>query len=197
MRHRKRKGKLNRSTSHRIATLSMMAKHLIMYQGIRTTHAKAKEARRLAERLITLAKKNDLTARRRAFSILKDRDVVVRLFKDIMPLFANRVGGYTRIIPIRTRRGDGAELVLLELTEKIKEEKPEKKHKAKEKKTEPKESKTVERKPEDSKGMPEISQEEKEERIVEEVKKDRARKEEKRVEKKGFFKKFFRRRTNM
>ena len=195
MRHGKRRSKINRKSTHRKATFSMMAKHLFIHQEVKTTLGKAKEARRLAERLITIAKKDDLASRRRAFSILRDRDTVVRLFKEIRPLFSKRIGGYTRIIPIRHRRGDGARIVLLELTERIKEEEPIKKIKAQKlKATEPKPTKPEK---EVKRVVPEVSPEVKKEKTVEEVKKDKAKKEEKRVEKKSFFKKFFRRRTKM
>lgn len=199
MRHRKRRTKFNRTTAHRKATLSMIAKHLLIHQRIKTTHTKAKEARRLVEKLITLAKNDNLSARRRVFSVLKDRKTTLRLFNETVKLFQNRIGGYTRIIPLKYRRGDGADIVMLELTEKIKKEETAKKPKAKEKKPEaPKLEKEKERpKAEVHRSGPEIKPEVKDEKIVEEVKKEKAKLEEKRIEKKSFFKKFFRRRTKM
>ncbi len=205
MRHRVKKSRFGKMDAHRKAMLSLMAKQLFMYQRIKTTLVRAKEAGRLAEKLITIAKENDLNARRRVFAVVRDEDIVKRLFKDIMPLFSSRKGGYTRIIPLGYRRGDGAELVYLDLTEKVKEEKPVKKEKAK-KKASAAEKETSAKKSKEAKDTaaahtapaPEISQAVKEEKTVENVKKDRARKEDAtRVEKKNFFKKFFRRRSGM
>ena len=96
--------------------------------------ARAKEVRRLAERLITLAKTDTVNARRKAYVVLADRDLVGKLFKEVVPLFKNRTSGYTRIIPLGFRRGDGAQLCFLELTEKKMVEKLPKKKKAKEEK---------------------------------------------------------------
>jgi len=194
MRHKKKRSRLNRDDSLRKATLKMMARDLFKHQSIRTTLVKAKAAGRTAEKLITLAKKDDMNARRRAFDALRDRGVVIRLFKEILPLFKNRTSGYTRIIRLGTRRGDGAEIVMLELTEKIKEEKKEKKL-FRNKKAVP-EGDSQAQAPK-TKATPEVSQDVKEEKTVEDVKKDRAKKEDKKIEKKGFFRKFFRRKTNM
>jgi len=206
MRHRKIKSRLGRMDAHRKATFSLMARNVFKYQGIKTTAGKAKEARRVVEKLITLAKVDSIAARRRAFSVLKDDDIVRRLFKEIVPLFKSRPGGYTRVIPLSHRRGDGASMVLLELTERVQEEeKPKKKKKVKEKKPaavtaeEPVKEKVKEKKPveEVKTPAPEITPEVKEEKVVEDVKKEKAKKETKKIEKKGFFKRFFRRRTNM
>lgn len=115
-------------TAHRNATLRNMVKNLFKYQKINTTLARAKEARRLAERLITISKDDSVFARRRAYSFLTDRDLVGKLFKEITPLFKARTSGFTRIIPLGFRRGDGASLCILELTEKnIVEKLPKKK----------------------------------------------------------------------
>jgi len=128
MRHRKRRSKLGMMTAHRNATLRNIVKALLKYQRIKTTHARAKEARRLAEGLITLSKTDSIAARRRAYSVLTDRDLVTKLFNEIAPLFKTRNSGYTRIIPLGFRRGDGASLSILELTEKkIVEKLPKKK----------------------------------------------------------------------
>lgn len=199
MRHRNIKSRLNRHDAHRKATLALMAKAMFIHQSIKTTYAKAKVARKLIERLITTAKHDSVNARRKVFSVIRDEDVVARLFKEIAPLFSKRIGGYTRIISLKNRRGDGAEIVLLELVEKVKEAKPEKKAKLKkEKKTKTEDTKKEHEKPEEHhKAVPEVKQEIKEERVVEDVKKDRARKEDKKVEDKGFFKKFFRRKQGM
>lgn len=118
MRHRKARSRLSMMTSHRNATMRNMVQSLLKYQRIETTFARAKIARRLAEHLITIAKLDTVGARRRAYSVLSDRDMVARLFKEIAPLFKNRNSGYTRIIPLGFRRGDGATLAFLELTEK-------------------------------------------------------------------------------
>lgn len=121
-------------TAARNATLRNIVKALFKYQRIELSTARAKVARRLAEHLITLSKTDTVASRRMAFDILTDRDIVGKLFKEISPLFKNRGSGYTRIIPVGFRRGDGAELCLLELTEKNIVEKLPKKKKAKEEK---------------------------------------------------------------
>ncbi len=118
MRHRKKRSKLGMKTSHRKAALRSMAKALLKYQRIEISLARAKEVRRLVEHLITLSKDDTVTSRRRAFDILTDRDLVGKLFKETAPLFKNRSSGYTRIIPTYFRRGDGANMCILELTEK-------------------------------------------------------------------------------
>lgn len=123
MRHGKRNIKFGRHPAHRKATLISLASNLIRYNRIETTLAKAKETKRLADRIITWGKKGSLHHRRLVYSLLSDRDLVGIVFKDLAPLFANRQGGYTRIIQTRTRPGDGAALAILEWTEK-KSEKP-------------------------------------------------------------------------
>lgn len=128
MRHRKRRSRLNMMTAHRNAAMRNMVRSLLKYQRIQTTLARAKEARRLAERLISISKNDTVAARRAAYAVLSDRDLVMRLFKDISPLFKSRSSGFTRIIPAGFRRGDGATLAILELTEKhIVEKLPKKK----------------------------------------------------------------------
>lgn len=128
MRHRKRRYKLSMMTAHRNAMLRNMVQNLFKYQRIETTLARAKETRRLAEHVITLCKEDSVASRRRVYAVIPDRDIVKKLFKEIAPLFKARTGGYTRIIPTDFRRGDGATLALLELTEKtIKEKHPKKK----------------------------------------------------------------------
>jgi large subunit ribosomal protein L17 len=117
MRHRKQRSRLSMMTARRNATMINMVKSLFEHQRIQTIKARAKVARRLAESLITLSKEDTVAARRRAYSILNDRDLVGKLFKEIAPLFKNRSSGYTRIIPLGFRRGDGATLAILELTE--------------------------------------------------------------------------------
>jgi len=120
MRHKMAGNRLSRNQSLRKATLRDMAKSTLVQERILTTSAKAKEARRMIERLITLGKKGTLAAHRKAFAILCDHQLVSRLFKDIAPMFKSRAGGYTRIIPSSQRRGDNAAMVYLELTEKTK-----------------------------------------------------------------------------
>ena len=118
MRHRKQRSKLGMKTSHRKAALRSIVKSLLKYQRIEISLARAKVARRLAERLITLSKSDTVKARRDAYVVLADRDEVGKLFKEIAPLFKNRMSGYTRIIPLGFRRGDGASMCILELTER-------------------------------------------------------------------------------
>ena len=118
MRHRKDGNRLSRNQTLRKATLRDMAKAVLIQERICTTSAKAKEARRLIEKLITLGKQDTLSARRRAFAILCDHGLVSRLFKETAPRFKSRPGGYTRIIPFAQRSGDNAKLAFLELTEK-------------------------------------------------------------------------------
>ena len=117
MRHRKKGRKLSRSPSHRRATLRNMATNLFLHERIETTTAKAKELRPFAERLITLAKRGDLHARRLVAQKIADREVQGKLFSDLGPRFAERPGGYTRILKLGTRRGDAAEMALIELVE--------------------------------------------------------------------------------
>lgn len=119
MRHGIDGNQLGRSSGLRKATVRDIAKATLLHQRICTTKARAKQARRLVEKLITLGKKDTLAAKRRAFSILCDHGLVSNLFKDIAGRFKNRMGGYTRIIPLAERRGDNAFLVYLELTEKV------------------------------------------------------------------------------
>jgi len=121
MRHGNSGNRLSRNRSLRKATLRDMAKAIFLQERICTTRAKAKEARKLIEQLITLGKKDTLAARRRAFAVLCDHAEVSRLFADVAPRFKARKGGYTRIIPYVQRAGDNAELAFLELTEKSRE----------------------------------------------------------------------------
>ncbi len=117
MRHAVYSRDLGRSRSWRKATVQSLAQALLIHERIQTTLARAKEAQRLAERLITLGKSGSLSARRRAVSLLRDPEVVDRLFRDVAPRFANRAGGYTRIFHGGYRPGDGASLAVLELVE--------------------------------------------------------------------------------
>ncbi len=118
MRHRKKGRNLSRSTSHRKATLRNMATNLFRHERIETTTAKAKELRPYAERLITLARRGDVHARRLAARRIQDRTVLGKLFDDIAPRFQDRPGGYTRILKLGNRKGDAADMALIELVER-------------------------------------------------------------------------------
>jgi len=126
MRHAKKKHQLNRFTSWNKATLKSLARNLIIHQSINTTLHRAKAVKPIVENLISLAKKNTLIAKRRAFEVLGDHKLVANLFSEIGPRFEKRGSGFTRIINLGLRRGDDASLVLLELTE-IKKKEPKKK----------------------------------------------------------------------
>ncbi len=117
MRHRKKGRKLSRTASHKKATMRNMAASLFRHGRIETTTAKAKELRPYAERLITLAKRGDLHARRLAATKIQDRQVLGSLFDDIGPRFSERPGGYTRILKLGNRKGDAAEMSLIELVD--------------------------------------------------------------------------------
>lgn len=117
MRHRKKGRKLSRTASHKRATMRNMAASLFRHGRIETTTAKAKELRPFAERLITLAKRGDLHARRLAATKIQDRQVLGSLFDDIGPRYSERPGGYTRILKLGNRKGDAAEMSLIELVD--------------------------------------------------------------------------------
>jgi len=144
MRHAKRVKKLGRTRSHRKAMLANMAASLFMYHMIKTTEAKAKEVKKLAEKLITLAKRGDLHAHRQVYDVIRDRKLVKKLFDEIAPKFMDRKGGYTRVLKLGVRKGDGAPLSLVELLleKPPKEEKKGKKEKGA-KKAKPEEMKTA------------------------------------------------------
>ncbi len=127
MRHRRQTKRFNRNPKERKAMLENLVSSLLIHQQITTTLEKAKEARKLAERVITLGKDDTLHARRQVFSYLQDHTLTSKLFKEVAPRFKSRKGGYTRILQLERRKGDGAQLALLELTEKeikLKETKP-------------------------------------------------------------------------
>ena len=115
MRHRKKGRQLSRTRSHRRATLRNLAASLFMHERIETTTAKAKELRPYAERLITLARRGDIHARRLVATKIQDRHVLGKLFDDIAPRYAERPGGYTRVLKLGNRKGDAAEMSLIEL----------------------------------------------------------------------------------
>ena len=117
MRHRKRHGKLNRSSAHRKAMLRNMVTSLLDRERIETTDAKAKELRRVADRMITLGKRGDLHARRQALSVIRSKEVTAKLFDELAERFRERPGGYTRVLKARHRVGDAAPLSIIELVE--------------------------------------------------------------------------------
>jgi large subunit ribosomal protein L17 len=118
MRHRRAGRKLNRTPSHRRAMFANMAAALIKHEQIVTTLPKAKEMRRVAERLITLAKRGDLHARRIAASRVRDERMVVKLFEVLGPRYKERSGGYTRVLKAGFRYGDSAPMAVLELVDR-------------------------------------------------------------------------------
>jgi large subunit ribosomal protein L17 len=122
MRHGCAGRQFGRNSGHRKALLRMLVTALLKNEKIETTSAKAKEIRPLAEKMITLGKRGDLHARRLALSFMQDETTVSSLFSQIAPRFAARNGGYTRIIPTRTRPGDAAPMAVIELVERGKRE---------------------------------------------------------------------------
>lgn len=118
MHHRKTGKKLSRTSSHRKALFRNLVAQLIRHGRICTTEAKAKELRRTVEKMITLAKKGDLHARRSAFAFLRDDEAVQKLFRDIVEPFRNRTGGYLHLYKVRSRKGDGAPLCYIEFAER-------------------------------------------------------------------------------
>ena len=122
MRHVKRGRKLGRDAAHRKSMLATMAGQVIQHGRIKTTVPRAKEVRSVVDRLITVAKKDDLHSRRQAAAVLKDKSIVRRLFEDIAPDLDDRNSGYTRILKLGPRLGDGAEAAYLELVNHTVEE---------------------------------------------------------------------------
>ena len=117
MRHRKSEKKLSRKTSHRKALIRNLVTELLRHGRIRTTLAKAKAMRSSAEKMITLGKRGDLHARRQALSFIQSKDVVHELFDTIAARYAEREGGYTRILKLGPRKGDAAPMAIIELVE--------------------------------------------------------------------------------
>ncbi len=117
MRHRKTGRRLGRNSSHRKAMLRNMVTSLFEHEKITTTDARAKELRKLAEKMITLGKKGTLHARRQALEVIRDKKVVAKLFERIAPRYQERNGGYTRIIKVGYRSGDNAAMSIIELVE--------------------------------------------------------------------------------
>ncbi len=118
MRHRKLGGKLNRNSSHRRAMFRNMVTSLLEHERIETTDAKAKAIRRLTERMITLGKRGDLHARRRAMRVLRSQDVAVKVFGELAERYRERAGGYTRVLKVRNRVGDAAPMSIIELVDR-------------------------------------------------------------------------------
>ena len=133
MRHGKSGLKLNRNTSHRKAMFRNMVTSLLKYERIQTTEAKAKELRRWADRLITLAKNGSLHARRQALSIIREPNVIHKLFDNASARFAKSPGGYTRIFKIGRRKGDAAIMTMIELVSLSDDKKADKPKKVKDK----------------------------------------------------------------
>ena len=118
MRHRKSGRQLNRNSSHRSAMFRNMAVSLLNHEAIKTTLPKAKELRRVAEPLITMAKSDTVHKRRLAFSRLRDRDTVTKLFNELGPRYKDRPGGYLRILKMGYRTGDKAPMAFVELVDR-------------------------------------------------------------------------------
>jgi large subunit ribosomal protein L17 len=140
MRHNVKGRKLGRTASHRAALLNSLTTSLLKHKRIKTTEAKAKEARTFIEKLITKAKKNDLHVRRQVMAVVNDKEVVKELFGEILTKIGERPGGYTRVVKLGNRAGDAAPMAILELVDyndvankKAEEHKEKRELKAKEK----------------------------------------------------------------
>lgn len=180
MRHLKSGRKLGRTTSHRKALLRNMVTSLLEHERIKTTDAKAKELRRVADRMITLGKRGDLHARRRALSYIRSKDVVAKLFNELAERFRDRQGGYTRVIKVGHRVGDAAPMSIIELVKEEVKKKPKKRarKKAAKKAKEPKAKKKAKEK------EPEVEAEAEEPEIEAEAKEPEADEPEPKKEKK-------------
>ena len=165
MRHQKTGRKLNRTSSHRKALFRNLAAALFQHESIKTTNPKALELRKVADRLITLAKAGTLHATRLAFAYLRDKEVVKKLFTDIGARYADTSGGYTRVLKVGPRKGDAAPMAIIELTQK-------------------KELESEEKKEEQAKGKKQPAKEKKE-RKPKEKKEEKERKPKEKTEKKG------------
>ena len=117
MRHQKKRNKLSRDSAHRKALVKNLCGQVIQHERVKTSEAKAKAVKPEVDKLITLAKRGDLHARRQALSELRSQEIVHALFADIAPRMADRPGGYTRIVKIGPRQGDAAAMVFLELVD--------------------------------------------------------------------------------
>jgi large subunit ribosomal protein L17 len=162
MRHQKKTIKLGRTAEHRKALLANQVCSLIEHQRIKTTLAKAKAVRPLAERMVTLGKNGSIHARRTALATLRQKNAVKKLFDDIAPRSAERNGGYTRIVKLGQRKSDSAKMAFIEWVDmaEVLEEKPAEEKKAKKKETQPKPTRT-EPEPEEPKLEEQPTEEEK------------------------------------
>lgn len=130
--------KLGRDNKHRRSMLATLTKQVVMNESITTTETRAKEVRKFVDKMITYGKKGDLVSRRKAYAFLhNDKDVVKKIFDELAPRYAKRDGGYTRILKVAERRGDGSLMVILELVEgdEVKKEEPKAKKEEKPKKS--------------------------------------------------------------
>jgi large subunit ribosomal protein L17 len=130
--------KLGRDNKHRRSMLATLTKQVVMNESITTTETRAKEVRKFVDKMITYGKKGDLVSRRKAYAFLhNDKDVVKKIFDELAPRYAKRDGGYTRILKVAERRGDGSLMVILELVEgdEVKKEEPKAKKEEKSKKS--------------------------------------------------------------
>lgn len=118
MRHQQRGRRLGRTASHRRALMRNQVTSLLLHDSLRTTLQKAKELRRFADRMITLGKRGHLHARRQALAFIKDKAAVHKLFNEIAPGYKSRNGGYTRVLKLGFRKGDGAEMAIIQLVER-------------------------------------------------------------------------------
>ena len=191
MRHRKKTKRLGRKSAHRKATLKSMATALFLKESIRTTKTKAKVAQSYIEGIISAARDNTPQSKRYVFGLIRNKKLINVLFNDIAPRFKTRPGGYTRVIPLYPRRGDGSPMAILELVEKKPAPTP-KKAKAKKETSKKEEIKKIEKpkakkeevkKPEKTPVATETIKE-----IKEETRKEQIKKEDKKIKKGGFFK---------
>jgi large subunit ribosomal protein L17 len=164
MRHRVKGRKLNRTSSHRKALMGALATSVLKHKRIRTTVAKAKEARSVVETLITKARKDDLHSKRQVMKVIHDKEVVKELFSEIVPKIGDRPGGYTRVIKLGNRIGDAASMAILELVDYndvINKKAEEKKEKREEKRKAKAEKEQKEEEVEEAKVVEEVPAEEK------------------------------------
>jgi large subunit ribosomal protein L17 len=189
MRHHRQSVKFGRQRSHYKATLKSLVSALVISKSINTTKTKAKAASRLADKLVTLGKEKTVTNQRAAYAILCDRKLVAMLFNEIAPLFKNRSGGYTRVMLTANRRGDNAQMAILEFVEKPKAPEREKKAAKKDKKQTVNEAVSEEKTvPLEPKAEPKREEHKKEEHKKE---MPQPKKHDKPLQRPGFFKKFF------
>jgi large subunit ribosomal protein L17 len=179
MRHLKTVKKMNRTKSHRKALLQNLANALFDHESIQTTNPKAMELKKVADRLITLAKRKDMHAMRLAFAFLRDKEIVKKLFSDIGDRYAAINGGYTRVLKIGRRKGDNAPMAIIELTqrrekekEKAKEVKPAKETKKEKKVSKEKKEVKAPKAPKETK-VPQEPKEKKEKKEKKQVKKEK------------------------